>query len=274
VALYVNQENYQNMKIYFLLLLNLLTGVFICNAQKQVVSISFPKPDGGVSYYSPKFKAEAAPHQIGVAKIGDPFDAIKFPRMNVSVIDNEDSIAQAYDKQKENLTVLVDNNQEITQAVHFYQRFKYKRYFSVPKDIRSINKTDTLSIPLIKDTSLTFKALPVYIANLTDSDIIIRDIGGSLDIVEEAMDKNKKWIAIEKIGSSHFGIAKGYTFLKPRQFLICSVLKYRGAFKTKLRVRFTVKDQIYYSKPFDGSINYAQIKSPMIKKIHGKEYEL
>ena len=107
-----------------------------------------------------------------------------------------------------------------------------------------------------------YNTLPVFIYNQSDNNRVIVPsvINGELYLIVEALDKNNQWKPIEynkvprRICISDFQ----YYLLKPKHVMVSSILKYSGEYKTKMRVKVLNDQKLYYSNPFNGSINYSQ----------------
>jgi hypothetical protein len=99
---------------------------------------------------------------------------------------------------------------------------------------------------------------PVYIVNQT---LTVKEFPGKDDYLfglEEALDTNKEWRPIEGRGFDFCG--NGYWGLKvhPQEFVVALFPKYAGNYKTRLRVKIRVGNNIYVSSSFEGTINEKQ----------------
>ncbi|AUC74405.1 hypothetical protein CW732_01405 [Olleya sp. Bg11-27] len=107
-----------------------------------------------------------------------------------------------------------------------------------------------------------YNTLPVFIYNQSDSNrlLVPSIINGELYLIVEALDENNQWKPIEfnnvpgRICINDFE----YYQLKPKHFMVSSILKYSGDYKTKMRVKLLNDQKLYYSNQFNGSINYSQ----------------
>jgi hypothetical protein len=108
---------------------------------------------------------------------------------------------------------------------------------------------------------------PVYIVNQTISNKLFIAKDSYFFGIQEALDSNYNWSPIEKRGFDFCG--NGYYGLKihPGEFALCLFPVYKGTYKTKIRVRISIGDNIYVSAPFEGTINYNQFH------FNKKEYD-
>lgn len=116
-----------------------------------------------------------------------------------------------------------------------------------------------------------YKAYPVYLIN-TSKDTLSICFGWTIPIVTEALDSSGTWRAIEYRFFYDCGTGLEHVSLAPQHIALTSVAIDRGAFHTKLRLRY--KDNIY-SAEFEGSIDpkrFTQGKNMMneLEKEFGK----
>jgi hypothetical protein len=104
-----------------------------------------------------------------------------------------------------------------------------------------------------EDAYLNFKALPVFIRNRSDS-TIIAGYGYDIPVVIEAIDNGGSWRPIEERYFYDCGVGLRYILLKPQNVACLLIPKYKGRYKTSLRLK--LKNN--YSKPFKGTINIEQ----------------
>jgi hypothetical protein len=101
--------------------------------------------------------------------------------------------------------------------------------------------------------NIVYDAIPVIMQNKTDS-IAVVGFGRRIPILLEALDTDNKWKSIEKPYIYKCGTGLHNILLKPKDLICVLVPKYKGTFKTQLRLR--LRDNI--SKPFWGEINRNQ----------------
>lgn len=95
---------------------------------------------------------------------------------------------------------------------------------------------------------------PVYMVNETNISKFAILRNEYIYAIQEALDTNNHWYPIEVKGFLVCGSVWGLK-IHPKEFFAFAMPKYEGDFKTMLRVRVKIKDNIYVSKPFEGTIN-------------------
>lgn len=80
-----------------------------------------------------------------------------------------------------------------------------------------------------------------------------------IKMIQQAKDVDGKWKPIEFFQTTPTCVVTNI-FLKfnPKQYQAFAVMKYNGDFKTKLRVKVKINNEIYYSNEFCGQINRSQ----------------
>ena len=181
-------------------------------------------------------------------------------------------------------TILPKYNLKITidTSYSFYSKgFEYKN-LPWPKPNDSINKLYPNAIdrenayfnPYFKKADRIKKeyvaSFPVLIFNKSDKKAFISetfDIGDFL-LIQEAKDIDGKWKPIEFQRSLMFGcdIAINLNYLlKPKHYIATAIIKYKGNFKTKIRVKMYSGNDYYYSNEIVGYINRSQFSQDFIK---------
>ncbi len=115
-----------------------------------------------------------------------------------------------------------------------------------------INKSDASFNP----KSSLYQAYPVYLIN-NDIDTLSVGYGDIIPVYLEALDSTNNWLPIEREFFYFCGNDVGAIILPPNQIAITSVFRYKGDYKTKLRLK-TGKN---YSNSYWGYINYQQFES-------------
>jgi hypothetical protein len=111
-----------------------------------------------------------------------------------------------------------------------------------------------------------------YLVNTTDSTFNAKRQDGSLIMIQEAQDEKGAWLPIEYwvysgCGNSYFDPLK----LDPGKYVLVPVKKYSGNFKTNIRLKFKKGDDLFYSEPFEGSIDKSQFEKET-GKVNGILY--
>jgi hypothetical protein len=124
-----------------------------------------------------------------------------------------------------------------------------------------------------------FAYYPVYLVNSTNSNKLYfgKDYHGYG--IQEAIDTSRlaqDWAPIEqKAIGLECGNGEWAMVIRPGEFIMLLMKKYRGETKTKVRVRIANGPTIYVSKSFDASINQDQFQpgSFLTKFFKELEYE-
>lgn len=97
---------------------------------------------------------------------------------------------------------------------------------------------------------------PVYFINTSQSDKLFMEASG----IHEALKSDHRWYWQPIEFASPGGSESVPVIVKPGEFVVVLMRKYKGSFKTKLRVRFRMGASIYISKSFPGMISRGQFK--------------
>ena len=168
----------------------------------------------------------------------------------------------------ENIKITDKNRDSLIYSWGYFSHgddIKYKVYDTV--DVNGIDIIPNYSQDVFfkKDygspDSILFPYYPVYLVNYSQSPKLIRGKDGYTYGIQEAFDTtqgNDCWYPIER--DANFGCGNGAfaILLKPKEFAIALFQKYEGSQKTKMRVRFKAKENLYVSKSFEGIINPKQ----------------
>lgn len=100
---------------------------------------------------------------------------------------------------------------------------------------------------------------PAFIINQTPSAKVLIGKDRRLFAIQEAKDSNGIWRPIEQEGPYFCGDGFWAEMVYHNEYVVMLLPKYKGNFKTKLRIRLKNNATIYVSKPFDGMINYEQL---------------
>ena len=80
-----------------------------------------------------------------------------------------------------------------------------------------------------------------------------------IKFIQEAQDSDGNWKPIEFFRENPTCIVDNVFFkFQPKKYQASAVVKYHGNFKTKLRVKVKINNEIYYSNAFYGFINKSQ----------------
>jgi hypothetical protein len=85
--------------------------------------------------------------------------------------------------------------------------------------------------------------------------------------IQEAKDVDGVWKPIEYFYNHPTCIVtKELLKLKAKNYLAIPIIKYKGDFKTKLRIKMQIDDEIYFSNEITGYINRTQFDSNVAKR--------
>lgn len=103
-----------------------------------------------------------------------------------------------------------------------------------------------------------FYFYPVHIVNETFSPKMFIGKDSYVFAIQEALDTNNNWRPIEGRGFDFCGNEYWHQKVNSNEFITFLLPKYKGDFKTKMRVRIKIGENIYVSNIFEGTINYSQ----------------
>ncbi|MFC6098161.1 hypothetical protein ACFPVY_16030 [Flavobacterium qiangtangense] len=109
---------------------------------------------------------------------------------------------------------------------------------------------------------------PLLVYNLSENEAYMNS-----EFIQEAKDIDGKWKPIEFTFLYEMcGTGKGFqSALEPKKYVAFSIIKYKGDFKTKIRVKFRNNRHIYYSNEIEGTINRSQFNQDF-KKSYFESY--
>ncbi len=149
----------------------------------------------------------------------------------------------------------------------------YKDFISEYSRIRLGDSLDVNGFELIVDYENTVKYnkyyqqestlhdhYPVYFVNSTNTDKVFFGKDSYVFGIQEALNKTEyeNWRPIESKGFDFCGNGRWGLIVHPQEFVLVLMRKYEGDYKTEMRVRFKVGENIFISKPFKGQINKSQ----------------
>lgn len=187
-----------------------------------------------------------------------------------------------YSKKKESIES--DLKITIDTSHSFYAKnFTYQR-IDVQKLRDSVNKFGTTkswrdveyaySYKQKKMQSVYVSAYPLLIYNnSTDKAYIPRPSFQDLLLIQQALDADGKWKPIEfRLLSQMCSFLYSYYILSPKHYMATAIIKYKGDFKTKIRVKMIANGKVIYSNSVQGSINRSQFNQDFIK-LYMQEWE-
>ncbi|MFC4816066.1 MULTISPECIES: hypothetical protein [unclassified Flavobacterium] len=179
-----------------------------------------------------------------------------------------------------NIDVIVD-----TSYVAYASGFEYK-YIPMPKNIiidgllngkiPTNMQSEKVNIEFSKYLDEKFKfsddyveCYPLLVLNRSNDTILSR-----FKFIQEAKDKNGKWKPIEcYYNFGGCGNPEQFHYkLIPEKYMVYPIIKYYGAFKTKLRVKLYNKGNVYYSNEFTGFVNCSQFDTSVLRNEFEKSF--
>jgi hypothetical protein len=165
------------------------------------------------------------------------------------------------------IKVIVDTTYIISR-----NKIEYKNHIPKinPKLIVDVESEIRLMQPFFDEENKLKKAwiecYPVLIYNRSKKTAIV---GHSM--IQEAKDEKGKWRPIEfiAIGRGEGCCPMPSRKLFSKKYLGSSIVKYHGSFKTRLRLKYMIQWNAYYSNEFTGYINRSQFdKKPFIEQFN------
>lgn len=111
---------------------------------------------------------------------------------------------------------------------------------------------------------------PVYLVNNTHKTKKLEGYDAQVQAIQEAQDSNQRWHPIE--AQAFWACSYWNAKFPPQSFSLLVFPKYKGDFKTKLRVRVRNGEQVYISQAFDGWIDYRQFNLSDKVNAHCKRH--
>lgn len=110
-----------------------------------------------------------------------------------------------------------------------------------------------------KDSFNRTQAYPVFIKNMSLSDTIVIGFGKYFPLIMEAQNHLGEWKLIQQHHTYSHTFGKFQFYLPPENIAITTCKLYEGNFRTKIRLRFGWKGNLY-SNEFWGTINSTQFE--------------
>lgn len=112
----------------------------------------------------------------------------------------------------------------------------------------------------------------VYIINTKKHDVFFREahpfLPQTAPIIQEALDSNGNWVPVEYLMKNNECFYPQMEFLRPDSYIAFTKKIYKeGDVCTKIRFKFTARDQIYYSEAYDGCVHQCQIDNSLLQPI-------
>ena len=116
------------------------------------------------------------------------------------------------------------------------------------------------------------KYFRAYLINNKSEKFTAKRQDESLIMIQEALDENGNWLPIEYwvysgCGNSYFNPLE----LDSGKYVMIPIRKYSGYFNTKIRLKMKKDSTLFYSQPFEGSIDKEQFQKET-NQVHGILY--
>ena len=211
---------------------------------------------------------KSKPRLLGLNFINDTTIVPYYNLYKNSIIDfGKDTLLPKYD-----FKIIIDTSYDF-----HYNKYEYK-WLDLPKTIDSLFSLNLEAAKFHKlvqkvhyDKVDVFnkdyvKSYPVLIYNNGNENSYIYDSPNGIQMIQEAKDIDGVWKPIEFMFNFPYSIIY-YNFyeLKPKNYLGTSIIKYKGDFKTKIRVKLKFDKYYYYSNEILGYINRSQFKTDFLK---------
>jgi hypothetical protein len=110
-------------------------------------------------------------------------------------------------------------------------------------------------------------AYPVLFFNNSGKKIPFCDTSLEVRMIQEAKDSDGKWKPIEFYNAIGQCYSDLNLLLAPKHYSAAAIIKYKGNFKTKLRVKYYDGKNAFYSNEITGSINRSQFDQKYLKNF-------
>lgn len=153
-----------------------------------------------------------------------------------------DTLKDIFTANAKNVSIEIDTNFKTSVDV------KFKHY---------IQQKESQQI----DSVFCYAGYTFIVSNLTDSALYLGSGKGSIgNVYLQVINEDGNWVDYEK--PYHYSCSVGFQciVLCPKQLLIGKLIRKRGDYKTKCRLKFKVNDNIIYSNFFEDWIDKRQLK--------------
>ncbi|MBO6185117.1 MAG: hypothetical protein J6O88_10615 [Chryseobacterium sp.] len=133
----------------------------------------------------------------------------------------------------------------------------FKSNSRIEKLFTKNSKDSILVVTEIKNDSL----FSIYVKNNGQKDVLLIPQDNKLTLIQEALNKDKKWKPIEFWVNSDCGMSYlKKIIVKKGEIISLSSKRYNGNFKTKIRFKLLIHDKVYYSNSLTASINQSKFE--------------
>ena len=259
-------------KLTYLLLITFLFASYSANATINQKSFAFPDIVDTLktadNYYSPTLLTTPINLISTIQKFGKKADLLDTTNDYEYFVDDynlSDTTNKSVTNRK-GLSIFVDTTREVSVNLDGWGIPPFFSDYLPDDEEHPKSKTQKLidSVnfavrrELWKANKTLVRGFPVYIFNPTKKSVRLEEQDGRIMMIQEALDTNSQWTPIEVWKFSDCGNSYGGVILRPNYYIMTKIVKYKGPYKTLLRLKMINNDEIIYSKPFKGSINLSQ----------------
>lgn len=183
----------------------------------------------------------------------------------------------------DSIDISVQNNDTTFLNDYFFENFsKYEIIDSL--DVNGLElitdyKTTVRLQDRYTDDSLFYEYYPTYLVNSTKTEkFFLAKDSYAFGIQEAKFIKDRRsynhWYAIEGIGWDGCGNGSWGVIVRPQEFMLILMRKYKGDYLTQIRIRLRNGETTYVSKGFQGLINESQFtiqNKSFIERMTSKE---
>lgn len=119
---------------------------------------------------------------------------------------------------------------------------------------------------------ISVSAYPVLFYNNSKKGIIMGSLMENIKIIQEAKDIDGNWKPIEFFDNVGSCLGPMNLLLESKHYTATAIIKYKGNFKTKIRVKYLEGKNIYYSNEINGTINQAQFNQEYLIDFYKDAY--
>lgn len=252
--------------LYFLLFFSL----FGCKEKHPYPRVIVPESDNVIEVNSKEMLQNISP-LLAVNFIGDtvalPNVYGSFDGKNCKIYKGlrEKVINKRYD-----LRIFIDTTFNFASQGLVYKNFLYSVNESILRDSVKVdfykNKLPFSSISSLQKNYVSCYQVLFY--NNSTKDIPLGTSDMEIRIIQEAKDVDNKWKPIEFHNSVAFCIEPLDLLLSPRHYSTSAIIKYKGNFKTKIRVKYCDGKNSFYSNIINGTINRSQFNQKNLKGFY------
>jgi len=228
-------------KIIILFVILQLLGLAACETKRQPLLHRFKFPpiinaEEAIDYFQSRLTEAYTPY-LGVYNFDDTVN------LDLEVLQNY----QSANRSRENALLALLNT---------------------PNNVWQPDSLALLDLKVLVDEKVDLgELIPVYLVNKSTKIKAVHITNDYLYMTQEAENEQLEWQPIERTGLAFCAMGFYWQKLYPNEFMLFLAARYKGDFKTRLRIKFTNGKQIYYSAPFSGSVDKKQFVAAQKNRI-------